>query len=74
MGTLWFQLRRRSKHVVFVMLPFSLNNLLQPLFDLCDGQWAESETRTSRLDGRYDLVHIVTYYAEPNVLGILFND
>ena len=54
--------------------PFSLHDVIQPLFDFYNGQRGKPETRTATLNGWCNLVYIVANDAETNVLRVLFND
>lgn len=53
---------------------FVINHHLQSAFDLIQLQRVKAELGTSRLDGRDDLVHIVTYNAEPHISRVLFDN
>ena len=54
--------------------PFSLNHLIDLFLHLLFRQRAEPEFRASRLDGRCDLVDIITEDAESDVFGVLLDD
>lgn len=59
---------RRSQN-----LPLCFNYPGHSLLHFADRKWREPKTCTPTLDGRNYLVHIITDYAEPDILGILFN-
>ena len=50
-----------------------VNNVLQTTLDLLRLERGESELGTPRLQGRDDLVHVVTYHAEASVFGVLLD-
>lgn len=58
-----------GKHLLFCFY-----DTAQSLFYLSHGQRRESEPSTPALNGRDDLVNIVTDNAEADVFGVLFDD
>jgi len=52
----------------------SLDDNLQPLLDLDNGQWRESEPRAAGLDSRSDFVDVVADDAESDSFCVLLDD
>lgn len=85
-GPPYLQDVERPSHIAFAQLQeggfsvwchgdtFFFNHFVDLLLHFLDCKRAKAETRTARLYGRNNFVHVIAYDAKPDVLGILLDN